>query len=334
MSKPTIADVARLAGVSTATVSRALKTPAVVSQATRERVRSAVQRINYVPNGLARNLRRQRSGIVILLVRKIDNPFYLEVFRGVEAAAREHGLSVLMGNVENDDDGGRRYFNMVRERAADGMILMTGQRPPTGFAQPQLPIVVALESMPDCPWPRVQIDNVAAARAATQYLLTLGHRRIAHVTGPTPEILSLDRSRGYHAALRAAGLDADPALEVRGDYSMAAGQQAAQALLRAAPVPSAVFCDNDTMAMGVITGLHEAGLAVPGDISVMGFDDIVFARGYAPPLTTVHQPRHDIGVQALALLMRRMAGEQLSLQPIVLPTHIAMRASTAPAHEA
>lgn len=329
MGKATIADVARLAGVSTATVSRALKKPDVVSQAMRERVQAAVSRVNYVPNSLARNLRTQRSGVIILLVRKIDNPFYLEVFRGVESAAREHGLSVLMGNAEHDDGGGKRYFDMVRERAADGMILMTGQQPPAGCDQAQLPIIVALESVPGCAWPTIQVDNVAAAREATQYLLSLGHRRIAHVSGPTPEILGLARSEGYRGALQQAGLAVDPALEIRGDYSMDAGRRAAATLLQAPTRPSAVFCDNDTMAMGVITGMREAGLKVPADVSVMGFDDIVFARGYAPPLTTVHQPRHDIGVRALALLVRRMAGEKLPLEPIVLPTHIAVRASTA-----
>lgn len=329
MSKPTIADVARLADVSTATVSRALKHPGVVSKTTRQRVQDAVQRINYVPNSLGRSLRTQRSGVVILVVRDIGNPFYLEIFQGVEAAAHEHGLAVLMGNVQNDAARERRYFDMVRERAADGMILMTGQLPADYAATAQLPIVVALEHVSNQNLPTVMVDNVTAAREAILYLIELGHRRIAHVAGPTPEVLSVARMQGYREALRAANIAPETAFEIRGDYSMAGGKRAATALLSLPDRPTAIFCSNDEMAMGVIAGARELGLTIPADLSVVGFDDIVFARSFAPALTTVHQPRHDIGVRALQLLVRRLHGQPMPEQPIVLPTRLAVRASTA-----
>ncbi|WP_435103618.1 LacI family DNA-binding transcriptional regulator [Arhodomonas sp. AD133] len=331
-AKVTIADVARRAGVSTATVSRALKQPDRVSEATRERVQAAIDAVDYVPNSLGRNLRTQRTGTVVLVVRDIGNPFYLEIFRGVEAAARERGLSVLMGHTENDAERERWYFDMVRERRADGLILMTGKLPP-GFRvtarSTRVPIVVALEYLEDVRLPTVRIDNVAAAREATAYLAGLGHRRIAHVSGPTPELMSRDRLDGYRAGLADAGLAGDEALIVRGDYSMAAGREATARLLALEPPPTAVFCANDEMAMGVIAAAREAGVEVPAGLSVVGFDDIVFARNFSPPLTTVAQPRQEIGQRALELLAAQLAGEPVGVADEVMPTRIVPRASTA-----
>lgn len=328
-----MADVARLAGVSTATVSRAMKHPAVVGTATRQRIEEAIRQINYVPDGLARGLRTRRSHTVILVVRDIGNPFYLEVFRGVEAAAHAHGLSLLMGNTQDDPARERRYFDMIRERRADGMILMTGQLPPEYAGDPTLPLpplVVALEYLPGRDLPTVQIDNVTASEQATAYLIGLGHRRIAHLTGPLPEVLSVDRLAGFRRALAVAGRSADPALIVAGTYSVSSGRRAALELFARVPRPTAIVCANDEMAMGVIAVAHEQGIRIPAQLSVVGFDDIVFAENIWPALTTVQQPRHEIGETALGLLVQRLAGASLPARPIVLPTRLVIRASSGP----
>jgi len=327
-----MADVARYVGVSTATVSRALKEPSKVSEATRELVEAAIRHIGYVPNSLARNLRTQRSGTVILVVRDIGNPFYLDIFRGVEAAARARGLSVLMGNTENEAERERRYFDMVRERAADGMILMTGKLP-AAFegerAQPLPPVVVALEYLIGRDVPTVRIDNAGAAREAVDYLIELGHRRIAHVSGPIPEVMSVDRCAGYRAAMERAGLR-EYIQVAAGDYSIGAGRRRGVELLRGRPRPTAVSCANDEIAIGVIEAAREMGISVPRELSVIGFDDIVFARHFSPPLSTVRQPRREIGVRAMELLAQCLEGDEVPSTPIVMPTQLIRRGTTAP----
>ncbi len=330
---PTMKDVARAANVSTATVSRVLKQSASVSPDTRARVLKAVAEVNYSPNIIARNLRRQETRAVFLVVRDMRNPFYLDVFRGVEAEARARGYNVLMGNTEDSVERGREYFRMLKARYADGMILMTGKLPPDihrelGKGHP--PVVVASEYFPELDLPTVRIDNAAAAADAVRALIALGHRRIAHVTGPTPEVLSLDRHRGYLRAMEESDIGVDPFLTVRGDFTMYSGRRACRELFSLDAPPTAIFCSNDEMAMGAINQLRELDLAIPGDVSVVGFDDIVFAGAFHPPLTTMRQPRHGMGKEAMRLLCDLLAGKSVSSEPVVMPTELIIRKSTAP----
>ncbi len=330
---PTIKDVAWAAHVSTATVSRVLKQTASVSPDTRARVLKAVAEVKYSPNIIARNLRRQETRTVFLVVRDMRNPFYLDVFRGVEAEARALGYNVLMGNTEDSVERGREYFRMLKARYADGMILMTGKLPPgvckeLGEGHP--PVVAASEYFPGLDLPTVRIDNAGAAADAVRALIALGHRRIAHVTGPTPEVLSLDRHRGYLLAMKEAGIDVDPPLTVRGDFTMYSGRLACRRLFNLDAPPTALFCSNDEMAMGAINELRELDLATPDDVSVVGFDDIVFARAFHPPLTTMRQPRRGMGKAAMRLLRDLLAGKPVSSEPVVMPTELIIRKSTAP----
>ena len=176
VKRKTIMDVAKLAGVSTATVSRVLKQPDLVSEETRELVQAAIRKTAYIPNTQARNLRTRRSGLVVLVVRDIANPFYLEIFSGVEAAAHARGFAVLMGNTQNDAAREQYYFDMLRAHSADGMILMTGKLPDNDWdAYKQLPLVVALEYIPGLDVPCVRIDNERAAQTAVEHLIGLGH---------------------------------------------------------------------------------------------------------------------------------------------------------------
>jgi LacI family transcriptional regulator, repressor for deo operon, udp, cdd, tsx, nupC, and nupG len=334
-NRPRIKDLAAQLGVSPATVSRALSDSGLVAEPTLSRIRDAARALDYRPNVSARNLRTRRSMAVLMVVRDIGNPFYLEILKGMEATARAAGYSVLMGNTENDPDRESEYFNMLRDGHADGMILMTGKlpsgrRPSDGLAK-RLPVVVALEMIEGSGFPHVQIDNEGAAAEAVRHLIALGHRRIAHITGPVPEIMSVRRRAGYRSAMAAAGLAIEPGYEQRGDYLLHTGQELCRRLMQLDAPPTAIFCANDEMAFGVIHELRRLGRDVPGDVSVVGFDDIYLSEAFQPPLTTVSQPRAEIGSRAMAVLLDIIAGRSVPPDPVVLPTALRLRGSTAPA---
>ncbi|WP_439502386.1 LacI family DNA-binding transcriptional regulator [Aminobacter ciceronei] len=333
--RPKIKDIAERLGVSAATVSRALSDSGLVAEPTLSRIRDMAREMNYRPNVSARNLRTQKAMAVLMVVRDVGNPFYLEILKGVEATARAAGYSVLMGNTENDSDREIEYFDMLRDGHADGMILMTGKLPRReGFVasvEGGAPIVVALEEIQDAGFPHVMIDNAAAARNAVEHLIGLGHRRIAHVSGPVPEIMSVDRRDGYRAAMQAAGLAIPDGYEQRGDYLLHTGQRLCRALFELPEPPTAIFVANDEMAFGVIHELRKLGLDVPGQVSVVGFDDLFLSEAFYPPLTTVSQPRTDIGRAAMTMLLDLLSGGATPRKPVMLPTTLKVRGTTAPA---
>ena len=332
--RPRIKDIAERLGVSPATVSRALSDTGLVAEPTLSRIREAASALDYRPNVSARNLRTRRSMAALMVVRDVGNPFYLEIMKGVEAAAREAGYAVLMGNTENDPDRETEYFDMLRDGHADGMILMTGKLPSKpGYLDrlpKNLPVVVALEMIEGSGFPHVQIDNEAAAADAVRHLISLGHRRIAHIAGPVPEIMSLKRRAGYRKAMAEAGLPVPDGYEQRGDYLLHTGQELCRRLFDLPEPPTAIFVANDEMAFGAIHELRRLGRDVPGDVSVVGFDDIYLSEAFFPPLTTVSQPRAEIGREAMTLLLAMFSGEEGPPRPIVLPTTLKVRGTTAP----
>ncbi len=326
-----IRDVAAMAGVSVATVSRTLKNPDLVRPATREEVLRCVAALGFVPNAQARHFRRQASDTVILLVRDISNPFYLDVFKGVEDVASSAGYKVLMGDARSDPARVLHYIDMVRERHADGLILMTGSMPVELDDAGLPPMVVALEYLTTRHLPTVRIDNEGAAAAATRHLLGLGHTAIAHLSGPVPEVMSVARVAGWRRALTEAGFPPDERLDVRGDYSLASGEAAVDALYDRGVPFTAIFASNDEMAAGAINRLRARGLRVPEDVSVVGFDDTIFAAVCNPPLTTIRQPQREIGVEVMKLMIERLEGRLAPDATVVVPTELVVRASTAPA---
>ncbi|MCI5078090.1 LacI family DNA-binding transcriptional regulator [Oricola sp.] len=329
---PRIKDIAAAVGVSPATVSRALTGTGLVAEPTLTRIRDAAASLGYRPNVSARNLRTQRSMAVLMVVRDVGNPFYLEIFKGVEAAAREAGYSVLMGNTEDDPDREAEYFEMLGDGHADGMILMTGKLPTreTREAAPDRPVVVALEMIEGSSFPHVLIDNEAAAREAVEHLIGLGHTRIAHVTGPIPEGMSKRRLQGYRQAMENAGLAVPEEYEARGDFGLKSGQDACARLMSLASPPTAIFTASDSMAFGVIGKLSDLGMAVPGKVSVMGFDDLFLSEAFQPPLSTVCQPRADIGREAMTILLQKMTGGPVPADAVIMPTTLQIRGTTAP----
>ena len=322
-----IKDIAEALGLSTATVSRAISTPGRVAEPTRSIVQAKAAEMNYRPNVQARSLRTQKSMSIIVAVRDISNPFYLEVFKGAEAVAHAGKYTVLMGNTENNPAREAEYFEMLRDGNADGMILMTGSMP-DGWTGPNKALVVALEMIDDAGLSRVLIDNAAAARKAVDHLVAMGHRRIAHITGPAGEGMSERRKSGFVAALADHGLDLPPAYVQPGDFRFDTGRDATRALLALPEPPTAIFAANDEMAAGVLSEAQQQGLSIPADLSVIGMDDIYLSRAVFPPLTTISQPRQDIGRTAMEMLLAQLGGVD-EPQEKIFPTTLIERATVA-----
>lgn len=328
-----IRQVARQAGVSIATVSRALTTPDKVSEKTLKKVLAQVERSRYKPNLLARNFRSKRAYAVVVLVPNIANPFFAEIIRGIEQVAQQQGYAVLLGDTEGREDREAYYVGLVETRQADGLIQLHPRLPKAARGANgglEIPLVNACEYIEDAPCPRVGIDNIAAAREMTSYLLDLGHKRIGVILGPNSSPLTADRLRGYKLALRSAKISVDDTLIAQGDFSMTSGSNAATQLFQAKQPPTAIFCFNDEMALGAIRFLKSTGRSVPQDVSVVGFDDIEFASFCDPPLTTIEQPTREIGNKAMSLLFEMLNGTKLAPEMHTLPIKLIVRESAAP----
>jgi LacI family repressor for deo operon, udp, cdd, tsx, nupC, and nupG len=333
----TIYEVAKRARVSTATVSRVLSQPTVVTPSTRRRVLHAIERLGYEPNSTAQNLRTLRTGKLIVSVPDISNPFFSLILQGIEAAAQREGYSVLVGDTQHDEKREEGYAMMLRRKEADGLIFL-GHRLPDEAAtviramKPKCaPIVNGCEFSPTLGTPSVHIDNAKAAYEAMDHLYGLGHRRIGIITGPLVSPLSRDRLSG--ATARAKRQRAEQQFTVmQGDFSVESGAVAAERVLSRPDPPTAIFCFNDEMAMGVIETAWRLSVDVPRDLSVVGFDDIRFARHTHPPLTTIAQPMRQIGEGTVQLLLGILAGgdEMDTPASVTLQHRLVVRASTAP----
>jgi LacI family repressor for deo operon, udp, cdd, tsx, nupC, and nupG len=325
----TVKEIAAIANVSVATVSRALQRPEIVSEETRRRIHEVVKRLGYTPNALARNLRTARTRLIVALVPDISNPFFSEVIRGIEQVAYETGYSVLLGETQSDLVREQAYADMVAARQADGIVTMFHRIPNIPF-EGRLPVVNACEYVKDSAISSVYIDNVAAATNAVNYLVTLGHREIAFIAGPASSPICVDREQGYHLALERAGLTFNPALTAVGDFSIEAGERAIELFLSQGHPFSAVFCSNDEMAIGAMRALISRGLRVPEDVSIVGFDDIRFSRYTSPSLTTVAQPKNALGREAMTMLIELLNDPEVPPRKRVLSAELVVRGSTGP----
>jgi len=333
---PTLQDVARVAGVSTATVSRTLSNPDVVSESTRTRVATAVQETGYRINRAARNLRTQRAHSVLVLLPDLANPFFAPILEGISRYVSRKGYAMLIASTQQVHDSGERLIDYLDDARADGMIILDG-----GL---EAEVVATLENAPQskrilfaCEWvdnasfASVRCENRRGAGMAVTHLHDLGHRKIAHVTGPAGNVLMHARKEAFVAAVADCGLALAPEWIIQGDFTLAAGCAAAQAWIALEDRPTAVFCASDQLAMGFIAELSRHNFRVPQDVSVMGFDDIDLAEQFIPPLTSIRQDRLLIGETAAKMLMERI--ENPSVQPddhaAVLPVSLVPRESTA-----
>jgi LacI family repressor for deo operon, udp, cdd, tsx, nupC, and nupG len=329
-----IQDVARLADVSTATVSRALATPERVSPEARARVLEAIAKTGYVPNPAARSLRSQKTYMVLVVLPDLANTFFSKILRGIEERLFEAGYGMIISDLDGSPEKEAHFAAFTAAGRVDGAILLNGHlfgQSCEGEGTPVktgIPLVALCEAIPSADIPQIEIDNRAAASRMTQHLASLGHRSIAYVGGPPNNILEKERFLGYQNGLRAAGLPFDPALVLSGDYTIASGMAAGQELAARSTRPTAVFCTSDEMAIGLMRMLLSAGLKVPEDISVAGFDDIEFAAVTEPALTTIHQPRRELGRAAASILIDLLQGRP-SPKRIRLETELVLRDSVA-----
>lgn len=321
-------DVARLAGVSTATVSRVLSSPDGVRAETRERVVSAIEKLGYEPNVSARNLRSNRTDTLIVVLPDINNPFFSLIVRGIEDVAHKQKYSVLLCNTDNDLDRELAYTRIVTQRGADGVIFLTARvsSPHILMLARRVPVVLGCEYIEGAV-DQVSIDNQGASFDATRHLTELGHRRIAFVNGPRDIVLSRDRYKGYAAGLQQARIPLDPELVFGGTFYLESGAQAAERLLQLPDPPTAVFCANDEMAVGFMRKAFEMGRRVPEDVAVVGFDDLRFSAYHRPALTTVAQPTYEIGAMAARLLLEQIENRDTEPRNIVLPHRLVIRES-------
>jgi LacI family transcriptional regulator len=335
-NRVTMAEVAAMAGVSMMTVSRVLNGHPGVAPETRECVERAIAESGFVRNRAARALRRGRTGIVDLVVPHLDSAYILEIMRGVEETLGVGAFRCAISTTRREDRAEREALARIADGGSDGalLVLARGQSSPLDhLRRRQIPIVVIDhrgELGPDTP--AVGATNWSGAYQATAHLLRLGHRRIAHISGPAAIGCSRARRSGYLAALDAAGVPVDPALLPEADFYQEGGYRAACALLDLPAPPTAIFAGNDMQAMGVYAALRERGLRVPDEVSVVGFDDIPVASMVSPPLTTVRQPLAEMGRVAATMLLTLIDGASLPSPRVELATALMVRGSCAPPH--
>jgi LacI family transcriptional regulator len=267
------------------------------------------------------------------MIPDISNPFFAVMFRGIEDTLSRHDYSVILANTDDDPQREQRGMTMLRERQVDGLILATARRQDPAIASltaDNFPYVL-VNRHTDCPDGNAVVpDDYAGAVAAVEHLASLGHQRIAHIAASGEISTGRDRRRGYSDAIARLGLPADPSLIAPGTFREPGGYEAMRMLLALSRPPTAVFAVNDLAAMGAIRAIRQAGLRVPDDISIVGFNDLPMAAESSPPLTTLHVPLHAMGTVAAELLLSLLAGEQSPPSSTVLPTELVCRKTTAP----
>ena len=337
MSQASIKDVARLAGVSIATVSRCVNDPERVRPGTRERVQKAIRETGYSPNTLAQSFRRGKTQVIMVVLPSVGDPFFTDVMTGIREVASERGYSLLINVTQFNTMTADEIGAMVVSRQADGIALLAsmspfGTRVLSSSSQRALPIVIGCETISEdlSSFPGIHIDNIGAAKEATNYLLGLGHERIAFIYGEHKTLLTQDRENGYREAMSEAGKPIDSGWVVAGRLTIDGAIAATEKLLEHPKRPTAIFCANDEMAMGCLHAVQSAGLQAPGDISVMGFDDNRYVKITNPPLTTVAQPAKSIGKKVMQRLLHEIEhGRSRDTEPEIVPHELVVRASTA-----
>lgn len=338
MADVSIKEVAKIAGVSIATVSRCVNNPEKVTEKTRLKVQKAILQTGYSPNTLAQSFRRGRTNLVMVVLPSIGDPFFTDVMRGIRTAAKAKGYSVVIEETQFNTMTADEIGAMLVSKQTDGIILLASMSPfgteiLSAKSHRRLPIVIGCETVsPELSeFPSVHIDNVAAAKEATNYLVSQGHRRIAMIYGQESSLLTKDREYGYRAAMHQTKLPIEDGWVVEGELSLDGAIRATRKLLNHRHRPTAIFCANDEMAIGSLHAVKSAGLRVPGDISVIGFDDIRYAEVTDPPLTTIGQPAEEIGERVMYRLCREIEeGPSGKKQPELVPHELIVRQSVAP----
>jgi LacI family transcriptional regulator len=326
----TISDVAARAGVSTATVSRALNGKSTVDHELVARVVAAATELGYQPNGPARNLRRQEAAVVALIISDVENPFFTAIARGVEDVAHEVGYSVVLCNSDENADKESRYIDVaIQERVAGVILSPTGTTTSADRLAARGTAFVAVDRpLPEQDSDVVLVDTRLAAKQATAHLIAQGYERIGCITGPAGIRTADDRLAGYRDALKAAKRRSSTKLVRRTEYKAAGAHRAAQDLMARAEPPDALLVANSAMAVGVLQALHEQGRTPGRDVGIVAFDDVPWAELVTPPLSVVAQPAYEIGTVAARLLLARIADNTRAATTTTLGARLIERGSS------
>lgn len=316
-----INEVALVAGVSTATVSRYINTPDQVAHKTQLKVESAIRETGFTPNTLAQKLRRGRSHHILVAVPSVGDPFFSAVMRGVRKAARAHGYTVFIRETRQEALSTEEMNAVLDSKQADGIVLLNNMTYVAGKLDPSTDTLRRPAT--------IHIDNVAAAETMTQFLIKHGHRRIAMIySGRKPSFV--EREHGFRSAMQRAGLDVADKIVIDTENSLEGGREAARSLMNLETRPTAIFCGSDELAIGCMHEVREAGLCVPADISVAGFDDNRYAAVSNPPLTTIRQPAERMGIHVVEELCRAIDNDGVPLGgAAVVPHELIVRDSVA-----
>ncbi len=328
----TILDVARLAQVSTATVSRVINSPDTVREKTREKVLRAMKMCNYKYNALARGFATKKSNTIGLIIPSINNPVFAESTLGVQEYAEQKQIKVILGNTSYKITQEESLINALRESQVDGLIITTTN--PKGeiiksLVDEEVPFVLLFSTVKTGPISAVGVDNYRGGYEATEHLISLGHRQIGMIAGSfSVTDRSYHRWHGYRQCLKDNGIPYNKNLLVQTEYSLSGGRNSIKQLLKQDLPPSAVFCSNDYIALGAIKGARETGLSLPEELSIVGFDDMPTASYMVPALTTIRQPAYEMGRRACELLLQKMENPDKPEQHM-LETKLVVRESTA-----
>jgi DNA-binding LacI/PurR family transcriptional regulator len=332
--KVKLSDIAEALGVSTATVSLALRDSALVADATRERIKAHAREMGYIYNRRAASLRTSRSGIVGVVVHDIMNPFFAEILRSIEGELDRSRQTFLLSNHYDELEKQRSFIDTLLQLGADGVIMSPAIGTPPGdilaMEENGLPAVLIARDVEGAGVPAFRGDDAYGIGLATNHLIGLGHRSIAMIGGTDSTSTGRDRFRGYRMAMEAAGLAVDPAWRVAGPRNKGAGFEAAEAFLAMPGKPTAAVCWNDLVAIGLMSGLARAGLRIGADVSVTGYDDLEEAAIALPPLTTVWNGQREVGRRAASALVQRLGGVTVSAEQELIHPELRVRQSTAP----
>ncbi len=327
----TIQDVAARAGVSTATVSRALAGSNVVSAKARARVMEAVTETGYTPNFAARNLRARRSMMILVVVPNVANPFFAEVMRGIDDELVTAGYDMIIGNLDNLVEREARYVKLAQSGQVDGVLIMSGRVPEgdgRAMNELDLPMAAVCAAIPGLAAPQVAVDDRRASIDVAEHFLGLGHRRFGYISGPEGNINETERYSGFIEGLAVAGIGCEAVTYWHGLFNLQAGVEAGRDFLSMADRPTAVYAACDEMAIGFMKTVISAGLQVPEDVSVVGFDGIEFAEFMNPTLTTMRQPRYELGRTGARALLEEMNGPSKGERRIELAAPLIIGKST------
>ena len=334
----TIAQIAAAAGVSIPTVSKVINHRSDVAPATRERVERIIAERGYMTNRVEVSLKKERIGLINLVVPSLSTPYTFEIMRGIQDVVEAAGLRLVLSVADSETHSERQWINSVIDGSIAGILLVLTDTTRSHLQELRphdVPYVVVDrlgELGPDTP--SVGVTNWAAGRMATQYLLSLGHRRIATLPGRAGSASTRDRLAGYRAALEEIGLPFDSALVSYGDFRMEVGEAEAEKFLALPQAPTAILTGSDEQALGLYRVMNERGIAVPDEMSIIGFDDTVLASQCTPPLTTMRQPLYEMGRSATSMLLKLVEGKTLDGTRVELATSLIERCSCAPRRKA